>query len=202
MTTPTERLNGLISRLTLGGGLVLLWMLLWGSFDWLGLVTGVLLAALVSVVFYLPPVQLSGRLNPWRTVLFFLRLLLDIVSASVQVAALALAPRYRPGNAILAVPLRTRSDLILTWTAIATSIVPGSLVVDIDRVTSTLYLHVLNLHTLEQVERFRETVFATESRIVHAFGSREDLERLRVCAAATETSGKPAGQPGEKTGDE
>lgn len=194
MTTRTERLNGLVSRLTLGGGLVLLWMLLWGSFDWLNLVTGVLVAALVSVVFYLPAVQVSGRLNPVRTVIFFLRLLVDIVSASVQVAALALSPRYRASNAILAVPLHTRSDLILTWTAVATSIVPGSLVVDIDRVTSTLYLHVLNMRTPEQIERFRASVFETERRIVLAFGSREDLERLRVCENSTETT--------EKTGDE
>ncbi|TFD14708.1 Na+/H+ antiporter subunit E [Cryobacterium sp. TMT1-21] len=211
MTTRSERLNGYVSRLTLGGGLVLLWMLLWGSFDWRGLVTGVLVAALVSVVFYLPAVQLSGRLNPWRTVLFFLRLLVDIVSASVQVAAAALSPRYRASNAILAVPLHTRSDLILTWTAVATSIVPGSLVVDIDRVTSTLYLHVLSMRTPEQIERFRASVFETERRIVLAFGSREDLERLRVCAAATEKSPQKSPEESpesstetstEKTGDE
>jgi len=176
-----ERLAGIRNQLPLWLGLVLLWMLLWGSFSWLNLVTGALLASLISVVFYLPAVQLSGRVNLVRTVLFLIRLLGDIVRASVQVAWLALSPVRRPAGArtaILAVPLRTRSDLILTWTAVATSIVPGSIVIDTDRVSSTLYLHVLNVRTPAEIERFRATVLATERRIVRAFGSREDLERL------------------------
>jgi multicomponent Na+:H+ antiporter subunit E len=158
-----------------------------GHNPWLTLVTGIVLAGLVSVVFYLPAVQLSGRINPVRTVLVLLRLLGDIVRASVQVAALALAPRRRPpgpDSAIIAVPLRTRSDLILTWTAVATSIVPGSLVIDTDRVSSTLYLHVLNVRTPAGIERCRASVLATERRIVRAFGSREDLERLALGDAA------------------
>lgn len=181
MSGRADRLAGIRNQLPLWLGLVLLWMLLWGSFSWLNLVTGALLASLVSVVFYLPAVQLSGRVNLVRTVLFLIRLLGDIVRASVQVAWLALSPVRRPPGArtaILAVPLRTRSDLILTWTAVATSIVPGSIVIDTDRVSSTLYLHVLNVRTPAEIERFRATVLATERRIVRAFGSREDLERI------------------------
>ncbi len=183
MSTPRQRLAAAVNQAPLFLGLVALWMLLWGRFGWLELLTGALVAGLVSVTFYLPAVQLSGRLNPWHGARFLLRLLADIVRASVQVAALALSPRYRPGNAILAVGLNTRSDLILTWTAVATSIVPGSIVVDVDRVSSTLYLHVLNVHTAGQAERFRASVLATERRIVRAFGSREDLERISACTA-------------------
>ena len=199
MSTRAERRAALLNQLPLWLGLVLLWMLLWGSFSWLNLVTGALLASLVSVVFYLPAVQLSGRLDPARTVVFLLRLLGDIVRASVQVAWLALKPLTMPAgpqSAIIAVPLRTRSDLILTWTAVATSIVPGSIVIDTDRVSSTLYLHVLNVRTTEQIERFRLTVLATERRIVRAFGSREDLERLTLgdtVAAVAAATGTVAG---------
>jgi multicomponent Na+:H+ antiporter subunit E len=176
--TARERVGAVLNQLPLWLGLVLLWMLLWGNFSWLTLLTGVGLAAIISRVFYLPAVQLSGRLNPGRALLFLARLLADIIRASVQVAFLALGPRYRPGNAIIAIPLRTRSDLILTWTAVATSIVPGSIVVDTDRVSSTLYLHAIGVHTIAKTERVRAGVLATERRIVRAFGSREDLERL------------------------
>ena len=199
MSTRAERRAALLNQLPLWLGLVLLWMLLWGSFSWLNLVTGALLASLVSVVFYLPAVQLSGRLDPARTVVFLLRLLGDIVRASVQVAWLALKPLPMPAgpqSAIIAVPLRTRSDLILTWTAVATSIVPGSIVIDTDRVSSTLYLHVLNVRTSAEIERFRATVLATERRIVRAFGSREDLERLALgdaVAAVAAATGAVAG---------
>ncbi|TFC11144.1 Na+/H+ antiporter subunit E [Cryobacterium algoritolerans] len=188
MSTPRERLAGAVNQSPLFLGLVALWMLLWGRFGWLELLTGALLAGLVSVIFYLPAVQLSGRLNPWHSARFFLRLLADIVRASVQVAALALSPRYRPGNAILAVGLNTRNDLILTWTAVATSIVPGSIVVDVDRVGSTLYLHVLNVHTAGQADRFRASVLETERRIVLAFGSREDVERIRSGPAGADAA--------------
>ena len=199
MSTRAERRAALLNQLPLWLGLVLLWMLLWGSFSWLNLVTGALLASLVSVVFYLPAVQLSGRISPARTLGFLLRLLGDIVRASVQVAWFALKPSRTPAgpqSAIIAVPLRTRSDLILTWTAVATSIVPGSIVIDTDRVSSTLYLHVLNVRTSAEIERFRATVLATERRIVRAFGSREDLERLALgdaVAAVAAATGAVAG---------
>lgn len=166
-------------------GLVLLWMLLWGQFTWLALVTGVLLAMLVSAVFYLPAVRLSGRFNPWRALLFLLRLLWDIVRASLQIAWLAVAPGYRPSNAIIAVPLRTRSDLVMTFTAEAISLVPGSIVLDIDRESATLYLHSLNVHSVSEVPALKREVLATERRLILAAGSADDLARLRDAEGAT-----------------
>jgi len=179
MTTGKERLVSVANQLPAIGVLALLWMLLWGEFSWLNFVTGIAMAILVSIVFYLPPVELSDRLNVWFLLLFFVRLIIDIVRASIDVAGLALSPRLVTSNAILAVHLRTRSDLILTWTAVATSIVPGSIVVDIDREHSTLYLHVLNVHSAGGIERFRRSVIDTERRIIRAVGSRQDVERLR-----------------------
>ncbi|TFC96239.1 MULTISPECIES: Na+/H+ antiporter subunit E [Cryobacterium] len=178
MSTPRQRLAAFLNQMPLFLGLVLLWMLLWGSFSWLNLLTGTLLATLVSVGFYLPAVQLGLRLNIWYTALYLIRLGFDIVRGSLQVAAVALSPRYTPSNAIVAVHLRTRSDFILTLTGVSTSIVPGAVVVDVDRVRSTLYLHVLNVARPEQVERFRNGVLDEERRIVLALGSREDVERL------------------------
>ncbi|TDW29573.1 Na+/H+ antiporter subunit E [Cryobacterium psychrophilum] len=179
MTPRKGRLVSVANQLPAIVGLVVLWMLLWGSFSWLNFVTGTGVAVLVSVSFYLVPVQLSNRVNPWFVLTYLVRLIIDIVRASVQVAGLALSPRLVTSNAILAVHLRTRSDLILTWTAVSTSIVPGSIVVDIDREHSTLYLHVLNVHSAAGIERFRRTVLETERRIIRAVGSRQDLERLR-----------------------
>lgn len=195
MSTVKERLGGFISQLPLFLGLVLLWALLWGRFSWLNLLTGVLFAAIVSVVFYLPAVQLSGRINLWRSAWLFVRLLWDIMRASVNVSWLALGPGYTASNAILAVHLRTRSDLILTWTAVATSIVPGSIVVDIERVDSALYLHVINMHDAGETERFRASVLATERRIVMAFGSRDDVERIRRVRVEEDRSDTVAGAP-------
>jgi multicomponent Na+:H+ antiporter subunit E len=171
-------------------GLVLIWMLIWGQFTWLALVSGVLLALLVSGTFYLPAVRLSGRINPWFGLLFIGRLAIDIVVASLQIAWLALAPRYRPSNAVISVPLRTRSDLIMTFTAEAVSLVPGSIVLDLDRESATLLLHSLNVRSVEEIPELKRRVLDTERRLIKAAGSADDLARL---ASETRTTSQGGG---------
>jgi multicomponent Na+:H+ antiporter subunit E len=179
MTTTRERLRLIGNQISPLIALTVLWMLLWGEFSWLNLLVGLLVGIVVTVVFYLVPVQLSGRVHPLQASVFFVRLIGDIVRASIEVSWLAVKPGLVTRNAILEVRLRTRSDLILTWTGVSTSIVPGSIVVDIDRESSILYLHVLNMHSARDVERFRRQVLDTERRLVRGFGSREDVERMR-----------------------
>lgn len=176
-------------------GLVLLWALLWGQFTWLSLATGVLLAMIVSSVFYLPAVRLSGRFNPWRGLLFVARLLSDIVVASLQIAWVAVKPNYTPSNAIIAVPLRTRSDLVMTFTAESVSLVPGSIVLDIDRETATLYLHSLNVTSLDELPALRRAVLATERRLILAAGSVDDLARLKKSEEAIAAGVEPEAPP-------
>jgi len=179
MITPRQRRAEFWNEVPLFLGLVVLWMLLWGSFSVLTVLTGLFLASVVSLGFYLPAVEVGLRLNPWYAFLFLARLLFEIARGSLQVAFLALAPRYRASNAIVAVRLHSRTDLILTLTGISTSIVPGAIVVDVDRERSTLYLHLLNVHEEEELDRFRRSVLAEEARIVMAVGSQGEVERLR-----------------------
>lgn len=176
--SPEKRRLAGISRLLLALGLVLLWCLLWGNFTLLTIVTGFIVAVGVSVVFYLPGVELSGRVNIWRVIVFFAVLLYDIVRASIQIAWLSLGPGYKPSNAIVGIPLNTRSDLIMSWTATAISIVPGSIVVDLDRNSSILYVHVLDVHNEEDIQHFIGEVLDTERRLVMAIGSRVEAERV------------------------
>ena len=50
--------------------LVALWMLLWGQFTVLAAVTGLVVALVVTRIFRLPPVELSGRVNLWYGAVF------------------------------------------------------------------------------------------------------------------------------------
>lgn len=168
-----------LQQLPLLVALVLLWILLWGAFTWLNLVTGIILGVLVMRIFYLPPVELSGRFNVWWFAVFLVRFFVDLVVASFQVAALALGPRKVERNSIIAVQLLTRSDFIMTITAIVLSIIPGSFIVEVDRDSGILYLHVIDTADLDAVDREREKVLAIEYRVVRAIGSKDDLERLR-----------------------
>ncbi|GAB3045706.1 hypothetical protein GCM10027052_30260 [Parafrigoribacterium mesophilum] len=160
-------------------GLVLLWMVLWGQATWLSFVTGVIVAILVTRVFYLPPVDLSGRINLWYTIVFLAHFFLDVAVASFTVAFQALDPRPIPRSSVIGIQLRTRSDLIMTLDAIAMSLVPGSLVVEADRERSILYLHTFATRTTGDVELMRRKVLVVEARIVRAIGSRTDLRRIQ-----------------------
>ena len=168
----------MIKQLPLLLVLVILWMLLWGSLTLLTFLTGVLVAIVVTRVFYLPPVELSGRFNPLWFVVFLLRFAFELVKASSLVAWQALSPRGPGRSSVIGVQLLTRSDFIMTLTAIAISLIPGSIVVEVDRAGGVLYLHVLGASTAEAVDRARADVLAIEVLLVRALGSRDDLGSL------------------------
>jgi multicomponent Na+:H+ antiporter subunit E len=76
------------------------------------------------------------------------------------------------------VQLRADSDLLLTMVAEATSLVPGSLVLDLDRERRVMALHLLPVRDLDDVERKRAGVLVVEDRLVRAFGSPADVAAL------------------------
>lgn len=192
MSPESHRRTSARSQVVLLTGLVVLWCLVWGQFTVLSVLSGIVLAVVVSVLFYLPAIDLSGRVNLWYVVVFFVRLVVDIVRASLGVAWLVVNPRYSPSSAILAIPLDTRSDLITTLTAESISLVPGSIVIDLDREQSVLYVHVINVRTDADLEEFRAEVFATEKRLVMAIGSADDVWRVRQPNELTRASqGRP-----------
>ena len=159
--------------------LVLLWMMLWGSVTPLTILTGAVLAVLVTRSLYLPPVALSGRFDLVGALVFLLRFAVDLVVASVEVAWYAFRPAGVRRNAVIRVDLTTRSDLVLTGTALAVSLVPGSVVLEVDRPNSVLYVHSLGIDTPERVETTRAHVLEYERRLLRAIGSREEWEAVR-----------------------
>lgn len=175
-------------------GLVALWVFLWDHVDVLTVTTGVLLAIAVTRALYLPPVLLSGRFNPWRGLLLGLRMMFDVVVASIQVASKAIWPTWQPMNAIIHVQLLTRSDLVTTLTAEAISVVPGTVVVDIDRERGLLYLHALGTRTEADIERTHRNVLGTEERIVLAIGTAAQAAAVRE-AQRRRRFGGPAAEP-------
>lgn len=170
--------------------LVALWMLLWGQFTVLAALTGVVVAVFVTRVFRLPAVELSGRVNVWWGLIFVGEFLLALIRGSLTVAFQVLDWRRQPGTAIIAVPLVTDDDLIMTHVAVTASLIPGSLIVDIDRDRRVLYLHVIGVRDLDQVEEQRRSVQHWEERLVRVVGSRAQLQTVRdVQAARRETAG-------------
>lgn len=122
---------------------------------------------------------LAGRFNAWWAACYLGYFLWHLALASVQVAWLALRPGPPPRTSIIAVDLDTHSDFILTMVGLTVSLIPGSLVVEVDRFGSVLYLHVINTPTQKEIDRARRQARRIEELLVRAVGPRAEVEALR-----------------------
>ncbi|MGO2110160.1 MAG: Na+/H+ antiporter subunit E [Pseudoclavibacter sp.] len=192
---PTERQvrrHNFRTQVPLLIALLALWLVLWGHVDVISVVTGIAFSAIAVRVFYLPAVALSGRFNLLRALMFLARFIWHLTIASFQMALLAVKPGRLPRNSIVAVRLRSRSDFILTLTAEVTILIPGSVVVDVDRTRSVLYLHQLAAESDADVEHARDQALRTEQELVLTLGSRDDIWRVNRDRIAT--GRRPVGQ--------
>ncbi|WP_204943871.1 Na+/H+ antiporter subunit E [Micromonospora luteifusca] len=162
------------------GWLVVVWNLLWGDINWANVVGGLLVGGAVLLFFPLPAVSFGGRLRVRGMLVFAARFAVELVSASLHVARIAVQPGYRPRGAIIAVQLRVPTDLNLALTAEAVSLVPGTLILEVDRDSGTLYLHVLDTHGPADLDVARERTRTVERRIVRAVGSAAELRRVET----------------------
>ncbi len=158
--------------------LVLVWNLLWGTWSWANLLSGLALAVAITTLLPLPPVVGGVRIHPLRLLYFLGYFLLDLVRSAAEVAWLTVRPGGIGRSAIVRVQLRTDSDLLLTIIAESVTLVPGSIVIDLDREERVLVLHVLHVDGPADVERRRASVLAEEERVVRAFGSEHDIAAL------------------------
>lgn len=159
--------------------MVFVWCALWQDFGIPNLVFGALLAALALAVFRLPTLFLSDRFNPWYGLIFAVYLLWEIMLASLQLFWLACTFKKPLRNSVVAVQLHTNSDLWLTAISHSTSLIPGSVVVEVDRHDSVLFFHVINCKTPDDAARFRNQVHRIESMILKAVGSREEFRMIK-----------------------
>jgi len=159
--------------------LVLVWCALWGRFDAANVLFGLLLSVLIVRAFRLPSVRLSGRFHLMRALVFTGWFVWQVVKGSCGVLWVALRQGRGVHNAIVEVPLRTREDLMITAVGHVASLIPGSLVLEVDRRHGVLFLHVLNVRDEAAADRFRADVVEIERRLIHVMGTREEMELLR-----------------------
>lgn len=165
------------------------WMAVWQSFTIGTFILGAVYGAIVVRVFYLPPLRRSGRINLFWGLVQLLRFLGKMFLASFQVAWLAVVKGPRIRNSIIAIQLRSHDDLIITLTGHFLALVPGSLVVDVDRTTATLYLHVINISDDAAVEAIRADAMRTENLFIRTIGGRSDLAVVKAESRLQRTAG-------------
>ncbi len=158
--------------------LVLVWNLLWGTWSWANLISGLLVALGVTLLLPLPPVVGGARIRPAALLRFLVHFVVDLISSGALVAWQTVRPTGIDRSAIITVQLRTDSDLLLTILTESLTLVPGSMVIDLDREHRTIALHILHVRDESDVERQREGVLAEEDRVVRAFGSPDEIAAL------------------------
>lgn len=155
--------------------MVLVYVILLGTFTLVSVLTAVVVVLVLRWVFPLPALPRDASLHPVGMVRLIARVLLEMARASGQIAWLAVRPGPPPATSVVAVRLRTDSDVVAVTTSMIITLLPGSLLVDLDRPSSTLYVHALGTHDPGQAAK--DQVAMIEHRVAEALGSAQDRQR-------------------------
>jgi multicomponent Na+:H+ antiporter subunit E len=154
--------------------LVLVWILLWGTFSAANIISGLAIASIITLLLPLPAVPVEGRVHPLSLLRLILTVAYYLVLSSVQVAFLALKPGPPPLSAVLRAHLAVKSDLVLALAVNIFNLIPGSIVLEIDQARRMLYMHVIDVGNDRAVEQFYRQVAVVERLLVAAFERETD----------------------------
>jgi multicomponent Na+:H+ antiporter subunit E len=102
--------------------------------------------------YYADEFAVEGNLRVVPAALAFLgTFLYELLTANVDVAYRVLAPSMPIDPDVVAVPLRVESDVAITTIANSITLTPGTLTMDHDAETNTLYVHAIAAEDLESV---------------------------------------------------
>lgn len=165
--------------------LTVVWVGLWGSVTAANVLGGAAVAVVLVGLLRLVPTGAPAVVAPVPLLRFALRFLADLVVSSLQVVRLVMSRRVALRQAIVHVRVPGASDTLLTVLADAISLTPGTLTVDVDQGTGTLYVHVLDVGDGPQgLQRVREGLQDQAHAAVRAIGPAEARSQLTTGAAA------------------
>ncbi|WP_246195788.1 Na+/H+ antiporter subunit E [Halopolyspora algeriensis] len=173
----------LLRRFPLMAWLVLVWVMLWGTYDVGTVFFGIVIAMGVAVVFPTPPIATNMVLRPGRFLWLVGFLAWDMVISSVRVSWQALRYGRETRAGIVEVQLVTNSDHLTAMVANAVSLAPGTFVIQIDRANQICYVYTLGVSEGDAAS-IRHEVLAWERRVVHAVGSADEVTMVDAHVSA------------------
>jgi multicomponent Na+:H+ antiporter subunit E len=154
--------------------LMLVWILLWGTFSAANILSGLAIALLITLLLPLPAVPVEGRLHPLSLLRLIITVFYYLALSSVQVAWLAVKPGPPPFSAVLRAHVAVKSDLVLALAVNIINLIPGSIVLEIDQARRMLYVHVIDVGSERAVSRFYKQVAEVERLLVSTFERETD----------------------------
>ncbi|TNY37971.1 Na+/H+ antiporter subunit E [Thermomonospora catenispora] len=159
------------SRLAMAAWLLLVWTALWGRVGPAVVAGGIAAVAVTHAATRLPALPVAaGRVHAGALARALWAFLADLAVSSVVVGWYALRGAHAVRGGIVRVRFRTPSEVMLVMVVNSISLRPGSLVLDVRRDESSLYIHAMPVHDRAGAERVREGVLDTERRLMRAFG--------------------------------
>ncbi len=166
--------------------LVVIWVALWGTPTVGNFVSGLIVVGVIFVVFPGGPGHLAPEdewtFRPLAALHYAVFFAWALVVATWDVALTVLGPSSKVAEAVVRVPLRSRSPLIATMVANSITLTPGTMTIEVHRDDDeiVLYVHVLGL---EDPDSIRADGLDFERLAVKAFGSRADRDRWAAAEA-------------------
>lgn len=151
-----------------------MWCMLMGEFNWTNIIGGLALGFLIVLALPLPKSPTGLLKISWGLLIKFIFIWLwDLIVASVKVAWLALRPQDPPRTAIIRIPMRVSSELVLYFATAAYNLQPGGSVSDIDIANRMWTVHLLDVDDEASLEREIQNIITLERRMIRIF---EDVE--------------------------
>jgi len=165
------------ARLITVAWLLLVWLTLMESITVGAVLGGLAVAVGLTALF---PERSRGSsawtIRPHRVIAMAVYFSVRFVEANVEVAAKVIAPRpERLRRGIVGVSVISTSRTLRATLANAVSLTPGTFIIDIDESTSTMYVHVLDVASPDEV---RLAIHRLERMIALAFGPSSTIDEL------------------------
>jgi multicomponent Na+:H+ antiporter subunit E len=154
--------------------------------------------------FYVPAFDLGGAVGSVPYALAYVALFLrEVMTANLDVAYRVLAPSLPIQPAVVELPLRVESDLAITTIANSITLTPGTLTMDYDDETNTIYIHASDARNRDAVV---EPIRAWEDYALRIFdedANPSDAAPPRPSATAPTADATAADEtPADETGGE
>lgn len=161
------RISGVLVWLTA------LWLLLWDDLSAANVLSGLAIAVAVLAVARTPRLRLADdeerpRIRPLASLYLAGYVLYKLVEANLILAWEIITPKDRINVGVVAVPLRTDSEVAMMVVANVITLTPGTVTIESVGSPPVLYVNVLHLHSIDDV---RADLLHIEDLCVRAFGS-------------------------------
>lgn len=174
--------------------LVFVWMAVFGELTWLSILGALIVGVAAQALFPLPHHEGIWQIRPILALYLAAHFIWDLARAGVHVAWLVISGRPHE-DAILRCEIRSSNPVYLTILAAMTSLIPGTIVVQVDRSKKVIYLHCLDVEAQGGASGIRRATSNQEARILRAVAPTAVLTEVGLGRTAAKKSPSQEGTP-------